>query len=91
MYRIPNRIFVGGIPQTASQDELKEDFSHFGQVKDARIITDPRGNSRGYANIFFSKIIRVLNLILIGLLLIYFSNKAMDLSHMKMRTTLQKS
>lgn len=48
MYRIPNRIFVGGIPQTASQDELREYFSNFGHVKDARIITDPRGNSKGY-------------------------------------------
>lgn len=48
MYRIPNRIFVGGIPQTASQDELREYFGHFGMVKDARIITDPRGNSKGY-------------------------------------------
>lgn len=48
MYRIPNRIFVGGIPQSASQDELRDYFSHFGHVKDARIITDPRGNSRGY-------------------------------------------
>ena len=48
MYRIPNRIFVGGIPQTASQDELRDYFSHFGHVKDARIITDPRGNSKGY-------------------------------------------
>lgn len=48
MYRIPNRIFVGGIPQTALQNELREYFSHFGNVKDARIITDPRGNSRGY-------------------------------------------
>jgi RNA recognition motif-containing protein len=48
MYRIPNRIFVGGIPQSASQDELRDYFSHFGLVKDARIISDPRGNSRGY-------------------------------------------
>ncbi|RNA29686.1 boule [Brachionus plicatilis] len=48
MYRIPNRIFVGGIPQTALQNELRDYFSHFGNVKDARIITDPRGNSRGY-------------------------------------------
>lgn len=48
MYRIPNRVFVGGIPQTASQEELREYFSHFGHVKDARIITDPRGNSKGY-------------------------------------------
>lgn len=48
MYRIPNRIFVGGIPQSASQDELRDYFSHFGHVKDARIISDQRGNSRGY-------------------------------------------
>lgn len=48
MYRIPNRIFVGGIPQTANQNELRDYFSSFGHVKDARIITDPRGNSRGY-------------------------------------------
>ncbi len=32
----------------ASQEELREYFGHFGHVKDARIITDPRGNSRGY-------------------------------------------
>jgi len=48
MYRIPNRIFVGGIPQTASQDELRDYFGHFGHVKDARIITDTRGNSKGF-------------------------------------------
>jgi len=47
MYRIPNRIFVGGIPQNASQDELRDYFCHFGHVKDARIITDTRGNSKG--------------------------------------------
>jgi len=48
MYRIPNRIFVGGIPAHASQDELRDYFSHFGRVKDARIIGDARGNSKGY-------------------------------------------
>lgn len=48
MFRIPNRIFVGGIPQTASQDELRDYFAHFGPIKDARIISDPRGNSKGY-------------------------------------------
>lgn len=53
MYRIPNRIFVGGIPQTTLQNELRDYFSHFGNVKDARIITDPRGNSRGYGFITY--------------------------------------
>ena len=37
----------------ASQDELRDYFSHFGHVKDARIITDPRGNSKGYIYYLF--------------------------------------
>ena len=45
---IRNRIYVGGIPQTANQDELREYFSYFGSIKDARIITDTVGNSKGY-------------------------------------------
>lgn len=32
----------------ASQDELRDYFRHFGHVKDARIITDTRGNSKGF-------------------------------------------
>ena len=32
----------------ASQDELRDYFGHFGHVKDARIITDTRGNSKGF-------------------------------------------
>ena len=52
--RIPNRIYVGGIPQTASQDELKDYFSNFGLVKDARIITDQIGNSRGFGFVTYN-------------------------------------
>lgn len=37
----------------ASQEELRDYFAHFGPVKDARIITDPRGNSRGYGFVTF--------------------------------------
>ena len=52
--RIPNRIYVGGIPQTASQDELRDYFSNFGMVKDARIITDQIGNSRGFGFVTYN-------------------------------------
>ena len=45
---IRNRIYVGGIPQTAVQDELRDYFAYFGSIKDARIITDTVGNSKGY-------------------------------------------
>jgi RNA recognition motif-containing protein len=32
----------------ASQDELRDYFAYFGSIKDARIITDTVGNSKGY-------------------------------------------
>jgi RNA recognition motif-containing protein len=53
--KIPNRIYVGGIPQDASQDELRDYFSTFGLVKDARIITDQIGNSRGFGFVTFEQ------------------------------------
>jgi RNA recognition motif-containing protein len=54
MHRIPNRIFVGGIPQNTSQNELRDYFSHFGHVKDARIIMDQHGNSKGYGFVTYN-------------------------------------
>ena len=38
----------------ASQDELRDYFSNFGLVKDARIITDQIGNSRGFGFVTYS-------------------------------------
>ncbi|KAL5109997.1 Protein boule-like [Taenia crassiceps] len=44
---IPNRIFVGGITSTTTEDDLRAFFGKFGQVKDVKIISDRSGLSKG--------------------------------------------
>ncbi|CDS41941.1 boule [Echinococcus multilocularis] len=44
---IPNRIFVGGITSTTTEDDLRTFFGKFGQVKDVKIISDRSGLSKG--------------------------------------------
>jgi len=42
-------IFVGNLPWSATDDELKQKFSEFGNVLSARIVTDKfSGKSRGF-------------------------------------------
>jgi RNA recognition motif-containing protein len=42
-------IFVGNLPWSATEDELKEKFSQFGNVISARVMTDKfSGKSRGF-------------------------------------------
>ncbi|XP_030846218.1 protein boule-like isoform X2 [Strongylocentrotus purpuratus] len=50
---IPNRIFVGGIAFNTSDAELRNFFSAFGHVKEAKIIADRAGVSKGYGFITF--------------------------------------
>lgn len=50
---IPNRIFVGGIAANTTEQELKQFFSAYGAVKDAKIIADRAGVSKGYGFITF--------------------------------------
>ncbi|ELT90389.1 hypothetical protein CAPTEDRAFT_30326, partial [Capitella teleta] len=50
---IPNRIFVGGISGNATEAELKQFFTQFGAVKDAKIIMDRAGVSKGYGFVTF--------------------------------------
>lgn len=46
---MPKTIYVGNIPWTASEDELKTYFSEVGQIISARIITErATGRSKGY-------------------------------------------
>jgi len=49
-----NRIFVGGLPWEADQNDLQTTFSHFGPVKDAKVIMDKdTGKSRGFGFVTF--------------------------------------
>ncbi|KAL3637671.1 hypothetical protein CASFOL_018119 [Castilleja foliolosa] len=48
------KIFVGGIPTTVSEDELKDFFSSFGEIKEQQIMKDhSSGRSRGFGFITF--------------------------------------
>ncbi len=43
-------LFVGNLPFTATEDELRDMFSAFGEVQQVRIMTDrDTGRSRGFA------------------------------------------
>jgi cold-inducible RNA-binding protein len=43
-------LFVGNLPFTATEDELRDLFSAFGEVQQVRIMTDrDTGKSRGFA------------------------------------------
>ncbi|XP_070566103.1 protein boule-like isoform X3 [Ptychodera flava] len=50
---IPNRIFVGGIAFNTTEIELKRFFANYGNVKEAKIIADRAGVSKGYGFITF--------------------------------------
>lgn len=50
----PNRLFVGGLPQSADENKLRDFFQGFGSVTDARIMTDKEsGRSRGFGYVTF--------------------------------------
>ena len=49
-----NKIFVGGLSWGTDSEGLKESFSRFGEISDARVITDREtGRSRGFGFITF--------------------------------------
>nr|CAD7200181.1 unnamed protein product [Timema douglasi] len=50
---ITNRIFIGALPITATENDLLELFSGFGIVTSAKIITDRAGISKGYGFVTF--------------------------------------
>lgn len=46
---MPKTIYVGNIPWSINEDQLKDFFSEYGQVLSARIITErATGRSKGY-------------------------------------------
>lgn len=53
--RTPNKIFVGGLPQDVSTDDLKACFGHYGRIVDAVVMVDRRTKrSRGFGFIRFA-------------------------------------
>ncbi|XP_068756811.1 deleted in azoospermia-like [Montipora capricornis] len=52
-FKIPYRIFVGGIAFNTTKEELKDFFSRYGAVRDTKIIRDPEGLSKGYGFVTF--------------------------------------
>jgi heterogeneous nuclear ribonucleoprotein A1/A3 len=49
-----NKLFIGGLPQNTTANELREHFERFGAVSDAVVMIDPAtGRSRGFGFICF--------------------------------------
>lgn len=51
---VPNRIFVGGLTNGMSEQELRNFFSNYGEVKVVKIVKDKGGALKGFGFITFS-------------------------------------
>jgi len=50
------KLFVGGLPQEASEEDVKEYFATFGEIENINLKTDPHtGRSRGFAFIIYKE------------------------------------
>lgn len=53
---IANKIFVGGVSQAVTAEDLTKYFSRFGRIKDARILYDGKtAKSRGFGFVLFER------------------------------------
>ncbi|XP_013875484.1 protein boule-like [Austrofundulus limnaeus] len=50
---IPNRIFVGGIDFKVNESDLRHIFSQYGAVKEAKVVLNRSGASKGYGFVTF--------------------------------------
>lgn len=51
-----SKVYVGNLPFSTGQEELKEAFSKFGEVTEVSIITDKfSGRSKGFGFVTFAK------------------------------------
>ena len=56
-YEEDRKLFVGGLPQEVSQDDLKEYFGQFGEIESVKLKMDPMtGRSRGFAFVVFKTV-----------------------------------
>jgi RNA recognition motif-containing protein len=50
------KLFVGGLPQEASDEDIKEYFGQYGEIDNVNLKMDPQtGRSRGFAFILFKE------------------------------------
>jgi RNA recognition motif-containing protein len=53
---MPNKLFVGGLAWATDSDGLKNAFSEYGEVAEAKVITDrDTGRSRGFGFVTFAE------------------------------------
>lgn len=53
--KMKNKLYVGNLPYSMTSDSLKQMFSEFGEIVDARIITDRQsGRSKGFGFVEFA-------------------------------------
>jgi RNA recognition motif-containing protein len=45
---VASKLYVGNLPYTATDDQLRELFSAHGTVESAKAMTDPDGRARGF-------------------------------------------
>jgi len=51
------KLFVGGLPQDATQDDISEHFATFGEIDNINLKTDPAsGRSRGFAFVLYKTV-----------------------------------
>ncbi|GIY63498.1 protein boule [Caerostris extrusa] len=51
--RVPNRIFVGGISGCTNEEDLRNLFSKYGNVKGTKVVFDKAGIPGGYGFVTF--------------------------------------
>eukprot|EP00871_Galdieria_phlegrea_P000044 jgi/Galph1/103/GphlegSOOS_G4861.1 len=50
-----HRVFVGGLPWSVSEDDLRETFSKYGEIIDARVVIEREtGRSRGFGFVSYA-------------------------------------
>jgi len=51
------KLFVGGLPQDATQEDISEHFTSFGEIENINLKTDPAsGRSRGFAFVLYKTV-----------------------------------
>ncbi|XP_031552891.1 deleted in azoospermia protein 4-like [Actinia tenebrosa] len=76
--KMPNRVFVGGLPFDTTATELIEFFTNFGAVLDGKIIYDYENVSRGYGFITFYREEDVEKVLKLGV--IFFKEKRLKIA-----------